>query len=293
MSVSPPSVTVIVPVGGSRGELTLAVSALDTQDYAGAVEVIVADNGDNADLPAERDGLRVVHEARPGSYAARNAGVAAASGEVLAFTDADCRPAPGWLTAGVRRLAGLEEPAFVGGAIDVELLPAGARTGASLWDRLHGLPQETFVSRDGWAATANLLVRRSDFDRVGPFDERLKSGGDREWGERAVRAGLRPVYAPEVVVHHPPRASLAELQRKTRRVQQGWRDVEQDRGGGRPALRNLAWSLTPHTRSVLRASRRLAADGVGPVERARYVATAHWLQYYGTWAWLRALRGGA
>jgi glycosyltransferase involved in cell wall biosynthesis len=286
-----PAVSVVVPVHGDRGGLAVTLDALRRQDYLGEVQVLVADNGDNPGLGAAAgDGVEVVPAPVPGSYAARNAALRRARGQVLAFTDADCRPAPDWISRGVAALAAAGAPSFVGGHIEVEVEP-GARTGAGLWDRLHGLRQDTYVLRDGYAATANLLVAREVFDRVGPFDAGLASGGDRDWGERAHALGVRPVFARDVVVHHPARASLAEAHRKMMRVHAGWAAAEAGRGLESFSWRRLAHALLPHSRSVLRSARRLGAEGYGPRDRARYVLTAHWMQYVALVAWLRAVRG--
>lgn len=279
-----PAVSVIVPVHGNRGELAAALTALAGQDYAGEVQVIVVDNGDNHDLPASGGGVEVVAEPVRSSYAARNAGVARSRGTVLAFTDADCRPAASWLSAGV---AALREAPAVGGRIDVQLGSQRA-TGAALWDRLHGLRQDTYVLRDGYAATANLLVTRELFDAVGPFDGGLRSGGDREWGERALRRGTRIAYRPEVVVHHPARDSLSELQRKALRLHRGSAALRASRGEPALSATDVAHGLIPHSRSVLRHARRLGGEGFGAVERARYIAVAHWLQYFSFGARIRA-----
>jgi len=282
-----PSVSVIVPVHGDRGELRATLAALANQDYRGDVQVIVVDNGDNEGLPRSGGDVEVVTETQPGSYAARNAGVARARGEVLAFTDADCRPAADWLTRGMAVLLEAEPPAAVGGRIDVQLSP-GKETGAALWDRLHGLRQDIYVQREGFAATANVLVTRAVFDANGPFDATLQSGGDREWGERAVRAGMRLLYEPDVVVHHPARSSLAELQRKALRLHRGAAALHLSRGQRTFSLGGLAYRLMPHCRSILRCARGLRAEGHGLEARIRYTVVALWLQYYSLSAWLRA-----
>ncbi len=284
-----PPVSVIVPVHGNRGELALALRALAQQDYAGPVEVIVVDNGDNHDLPADGDGVTVVAEATPTSYAARNSGTAAASGAILAFTDADCRPGPSWLSRGVETLLAQDAPSFVGGRIEVELAGAGP-TGAALWDRRHGLRQDLYVLRDGYAATANLLVARDVFAAVGPFDGGLPSGGDHDWGQRATGAGVRPVYGDDVVVFHPARSSLAEIQRKLLRLHRGRAAIEAAHGEPTFTMRGLVQRVVPHSRSVVRHARLLRADGCSLREQLRYVLVAHWLQYYSLVAWLRAAR---
>lgn len=276
-----PSVTVIVPVHGDRGLLIKTARALAAQDYAGALDVVLVDNGDNLGLAAATDVLpsvQLVQEPTPGSYSARNAALDFATGEVLAFTDADCIPDPSWLTRGVEALRAAEVPAFVGGAVQLFAGNVERPSFAELWDTLNFLRQESYVRVEGWAATANMITSRATFDVVGPFDAKLKSGGDREWGERASAAGVLAVYCPRAVVRHPARATMSELQRKARRVSRG--DVDTRRSRGLPAFDPgvITASLNPSPRSTVRRSSDLPHPT--PVNRGRYVAVAMWMRYY-------------
>lgn len=276
-----PSVTVVVPVHGDRGRLARTTAALAAQDYPGEVDVVIADNGDNVGLDAALDLLPVgtlVREPRPGSYAARNAALPHARGEVLAFTDGDCLPRPDWLTQGVGALLSAEGPAFVGGAIELFAADPRRPSFAELWDCANGLRQDHYVLDQGWAATANMITLRSTFDAVGAFEDSLKSGGDREWGERAAASGVRPVFAASAVVDHPARATMEELHTKVRRVTRG--DVDTRRSRGLPMFDRgtVAGTLRPNTRSIV-ASSRTVSQSWTPT-RAKYVAVAHWLQYY-------------
>src|SRR6185295_9141331 len=101
-----------------------------------------------------------------------------------------------------------------------------------LYESVVGFRQRTFLERWGFAATANLITWKSVFERLGPFDERLKSGGDLEWGQRVRGSGLGQVYADDAVVEHPARDSVAALVVKTRRVAGGLEDVARKRGEG-------------------------------------------------------------
>jgi glycosyltransferase involved in cell wall biosynthesis len=195
--------SVVVPARDAAATLPRTLACLAAQRGAPEYEVIVVDDGsrDDTAVLAERTGVRLVRGEGAGSGAARNAGVAAARGSLLAFTDSDCFPSPGWLAAGARRL---DEVELVAGAVkpdpDAALGP---------FDRTVWVERET-----GLYETANLLMRRELFERVGGFEPWLRDDGPRrgwtnpELGEdvwlgwRARRAGARSAFAPEALVYH-------------------------------------------------------------------------------------------
>src|SRR5690606_10599748 len=114
------TVTVIVPVYNDVARLRTCLTALAAQDYpADLLDVIVADNASSEDvrvaLPADDDRFTIVHEARQGSYAARNTGWGHARGEILAFTDSDCLPRADWISRAVAALHAPDAPDAVGG----------------------------------------------------------------------------------------------------------------------------------------------------------------------------------
>lgn len=241
-----PFVSVIVPLFHDP-RLARCLQALAEQSYpADRFEVVVVDNGETpsgltslcALYPLAR--VTVHHEPTPGSYAARNLGVRSSRGEVLAFTDADCIPDRHWLTAAVERLNRDDGPDIVGG--DVRLFPRdpGRLSAAELFECVWGFPQRTFVEDKHFAATANMVVHRHVFDAVGPFDGRLLSGGDMEWGQRAHRAGKSMAFCAEVFVRHPARRRLRELVLKYLRTCGGRRELRLANGEGHgPTLRKL------------------------------------------------------
>jgi len=247
--------SVVVPTYKDWDALQGCLDALAAQTAcAERFEVLVANN--NAD-PLPPSGLRlpanarIVHVPAPGSYAARNAALREARGEVLFFTDSDCRPEPQWIAAGLVRMAGLGELDRIAG--HVQLVSREPRWNLwELYDRSTWLRQEDYA-RAGWAATANLVTRRSAFDRVGAFDAGTYSGADREWNLRAQRAGGRIACAQEVRVLHPARASFAELAKKQRRTYGGRHALLASRSWRRlvPPLNYLLPSLKS-ARRVLR-----------------------------------------
>lgn len=179
---------------------------------------------------------RILPAPGPGSYAARNiaarAALAGAPEALLAFTDADCRPDPGWLAA-LAAGAAAHPGALLAGPVRME---APARwTAAATFDRLRGIPQARYVAR-GYAATANLAVPGPVFAALGGFDASRRSGGDAEFCRRAGAAGHPLHLLPDAGVSHPVRADWAGLAVKARRVKGG-----QVAAG--PRRRRLAWVL--------------------------------------------------
>ena len=193
-----PTVSVIIPARNAAATITATLAGLAAQQPA-PDEVIVVDDGssDGTAALAEAAGVvsRVLRGAGAGPGAARNTGAAAATGEVLAFLDADCEPQPGWLAAA---LAALAQADLVQGRTtpppDADIGPFDR----TLW----------VVAPWGLFETANLLVRRELFDRVGGFEPWLSPARGKElaedvwFGWRAVRAGARTAFCQQALVHH-------------------------------------------------------------------------------------------
>lgn len=222
----PVRASVIVPVYNGAMALAKCLDCLAAQTYPrGSTEVLVVDNGSTEDIRSvvarHLPTAILLQEPTPGSYSARNRALQHASGEVLAFTDADCQPRPDWLERGVARLMSDERLGLVAG--EVRMVPADPRrpTGVELYDVAYSLRQATYLEEQHFGVTANLFTRRSVVEKVGPFDARLLSRGDHEWGQRVWAAGFAQAYAPEAVVLHPARRTLHELVAKTRRLSGG------------------------------------------------------------------------
>jgi glycosyltransferase involved in cell wall biosynthesis len=214
-----PEISVIIPFRNAGPQLPALLNALSRQTCGrDAFEVIWVDDGSRdggggwlqEHLPP---GWHVLlHAESRGAYAARNSGLRAAEGKNLAFTDVDCRPREDWIEKGLARLSSVPR---VAGRVDLEL--SDPPSAAELVDAGRFLRQRRYV-QEGFGATANLFVERRVFDSLGGFDERLRSGGDYEFGLRCSLAGIPIQYADDVVVSHPARASLRELLSKSERV---------------------------------------------------------------------------
>jgi len=262
-----PLVSVIVPVLDSEGELADCLGALSRQDADFAYEVIVVDNGSArppVDLVRAHPPARLIEEPKRGSHGARQTGVEASRGRFLAFTDADCRPDPGWLRKGAARLERDERCGIVGGAIELTVGDERRPTMAERYELATAFRQQEYIERWSFAVTANLLIRREVLDEAGGFDRSLASGGDLDLGRRVAEAGYEAAYEPEAVVFHPARATLAEIRKKTRRVIGG---LHQMRRKGAYSLRDLARDLLydwPLPGDVGKLIRGMDEPGAGP-----------------------------
>lgn len=207
-------ISVIVPVRDGGPWLVEQLAALASQDCPEPWEVVIADNGSSdgsVELARrwaeEHPGFQMVDaSARRGPSAARNAGAAAASGEMLAFCDADDVAQPGWLAGCV---AALGEADVVAGHLDLWSLNGGppAPTQAAATRQLGFLPA---------ALGANMAVRRSAFDAVGGFAEELATGEDIDLSWRLQLAGFRFASAPAAVVAKRERMQFAQVFRRAR-----------------------------------------------------------------------------
>ena len=278
---SVPSVSVIVPVRDGADALAGCLSALAAQTYpAERVEVIVVDDGSTEELAAalpDDPRFRLLVQAPAGSYAARNTALAVATGEVCAFTDGDCLPEPTWLARAVQALDEPPRADMVGGAVRLYFLDAAGgldgvpRSGTELYEARHAFPQERYVTLERFAVTANMVVRRSSLDRAGPFDARLLSRGDAEFGQRLARGGGTQRYAPAAVVRHPARASWPELETKLRRTSAGRRDQALREGAPWSFFARLAAGQASMTlRMLLSLARDPAPAGVARATTAAY-----------------------
>lgn len=227
-----------MPLHGALPGLIDLVAALAAQSYPPErFEVVLVDNGAGIDalrLVRRELWLRCVRESRPGSYAARNRGVAVADGDIVAFTDADCLPAPDWLAAGVAALEAPPPADLVGGRVVVRARDAARPNLVERHQLVQAFPQEHFVRALRFAVTANLFARRRLFEDHGPFEAALFSGGDAEWCQRVAASGATIRYAAAATVIHPAHHRWRSLARQRRRTT-GGRHLRA-RGVGHPPL---------------------------------------------------------
>jgi GT2 family glycosyltransferase len=178
------------------------------------VEIVVVGQDGPGQVPRDGSVRFLSTPERLNPAAARNRGVAAARGGLLLFTDADCRPAAGWVE---RLRAALAVSPVAGGAVTFSRRARGEARWA-LADNIasfHPLLADRRPERDsrGPLGSLNLGVRRTAWERVGPFDEALPTSEDHDWVLRARAAGLATAFVPDAVVEHAAvRATRREVE---------------------------------------------------------------------------------
>lgn len=221
-----PIITVIIPTYHDWDRLQLCLDALQNQTISQKYFEVIAVNNDPYDLVPDTlyipSNAKIINEGKPGSYAARNKAVREAQGTFLAFTDSDCIPDKDWLTNALKIFSSDKKISRIGGKVSIFCENENNRTSAELYDLLFAFQQKKAVNKLGYSVTANLIVRKEDFLSVGYFNDKLFSGGDHEWNMRAKQKGLSIIYAPNVIVNHPARKTIEELEKKRRRVVGSW-----------------------------------------------------------------------
>jgi glycosyltransferase involved in cell wall biosynthesis len=220
-----PFVSVVLATRNRAALLAETLHALTRQRWPrDRFEIIVADNGSIDDTraavldAAARDGAPLVHYlyvAASGKSFAVNQALTLASGDLVAFTDDDVRPAPDWIE---RLAAAFDETGadFLAGRILPRWqTPPPAWLSPSLYGVL-AVPENGGERRpidapdaDVTPIGANMAVRREVIDRVrgfrtdlGKLDGTLRTGEDHELLLRMLDAGFHGAYEPSAVVEH-------------------------------------------------------------------------------------------
>jgi GT2 family glycosyltransferase len=227
-----PAVSVVIAAYESHATVAATLEALRLQRLRDFEAILVDSSPTQATVELVRERfpeVRVVHSSRrllP--HAARNRGVELARGELVAFTDADCVPDPGWLEA----LAAAHAAGHGMAGGPVACLNRDPRAQVMHVAKFAGwLPGQPSAPRAD-LPSANLSVTRELLERLGPFSED-RWAGDTELAWRARAVGACPNFVADAVVGHHHEASLrgllAERHRRGR-----------DFGLMRPAV--LGWS---------------------------------------------------
>jgi glycosyltransferase involved in cell wall biosynthesis len=212
--MSLPSVTVVIPVYGRPAELAAAINSLISE--ADLIhEVVIVDDASPEPVivtpPLELSGkLRLLRlETNRGASGARQAGVDAATGDIIAFLDSDDIWLPGKLAA---QLPLLRAEGMTAVACGWQVYNVSGKKG---YTRLPIASEDPidFASGCWFCPGATTLVPRSAFLRIGPFDATLKRLEDLDWFLRFSLAGGRLAVAPVIgaIVAREARANIAAV----------------------------------------------------------------------------------
>jgi glycosyltransferase involved in cell wall biosynthesis len=197
-----PDVSVVVPARNAARTLADCLRSLVEMDYPPSRrEILVVDNGSTDGSPAiiEQFPVTALRESRRGPSHARNRGILASGGGIIAFTDADCIVTSRWLRS---LISGFDEDEVWAVAGEVLAYPPRTWAESYMARRRPCWQRAALHSGRPYVVTANVAFRRQTFDRIGLFDPRFVTGQDKDFSWRFLGAGLALRHAPAAVVYH-------------------------------------------------------------------------------------------
>jgi len=203
------SASIIIPTRNRLDYLEVALSSIAPGAAQAGAEVLVVDDAgpsQQARELAERFGARYEPHQRPlGLNVARNSGVASSDGELVVFVDDDIRASANWLQALLQAAHENPQVDVFTGPITASLEGRAPRSCGRENPPITTLQLGPHNTNAHYAWGANMAIRRSALERVGPFDVSLEHGGDeQEWQERlrAHQADARVLYVAGASVEH-------------------------------------------------------------------------------------------
>ncbi|MGQ4619774.1 glycosyltransferase [Nocardia sp. R7R-8] len=243
----PTEISVVIPVRNNTATIDVQLHALTLQDFEGAFEVVIADNGstDGMQDKIRRHPTRATLDLRwidasgtVGECHGRNEGVRASQYDFIACCDADDQVSQTWLSALAAAATAVD---IVGGSLEKTTLNDPV---VAAWREV---PDPAALPVCGnylpYAQGCNTAFWKNAWQTIGGFDESLiAGGGDIEFCWRAQLAGLQLGYAADAVIAYRFRTSLTESWRQVTTYGRGQAKVVaryRDRGAGRAPLAQL------------------------------------------------------
>jgi GT2 family glycosyltransferase len=264
--VSGPSASVVVCTYNDASTLRDCLEGLTEQSYA-EYEVIVVNDGstdETGDIAREFD-VRLIETENQGLSRARNTGLAAATGDIVAYVDGDARPDSEWLSFLAGRFAGGDYGAVGGPNLP---WPDAGRVEEAVATAPGG-PTHVLISDDEaeHIPGCNMAFRREVLEAIGGFDGQFRAAGDDVdvcW--RLREAGFRIGFTPAAVVWHHRRDTI----RAYLAQQRGYGEAE--------GLLERKWPQNYSPAGHPMWTGRLYGNG-----SAQYHGQRRWRVYYGTW----------
>lgn len=223
--------SVIIPVHKNHEGLDVTIKSLKNQtDIGMGVEILVVNDGGHDRINRLCKHHQVICiDIFPncGSYYARNRGIEYSRGEYLAFLDADVFVPEDWLKSAVNMV---QDFVYVAAAVEID--KNRVVSVSNQYELYHAFQVEAYLKENHFGVTAGLLVKRSVIEDLGGFDQRLRSGGDKEFGERVFDHHLMQGFLAAPSLIHPPRNFLPLL-RKILRIKK-WEIIKSKLYGIKP-----------------------------------------------------------
>ena len=286
-----PEISLIICSRNRANSLEWALGSVRADDMQEArAELVLVDNASTDNTGAIMRGFRdaavfpvtVVDEPRPGLGLARNSGLAQARGDILVFTDDDCRLQAGFIpqVAPVFRDGRFQ---YCGGRILLHD-PDDAMVAVDYRKTFRLIKPHSFIPA-GEIQGANMIIKREVFDAIGPFDPELGAGRefrceDAEFIARASMRGFTGAHVPELVVYHHHRRKswdLPEYRAANNFARGAYYAIMLRRGQLRYLFGGLLRSLVPRPSSIRQ---------FGYFNRLRH-------ELRGAWCYLRSRRRAA
>ncbi len=223
----PKRISIIIPTYNSSAGIKATLNSFRSQIIVDDIqlEVIVVDNNSNdstsivvRDFEHDFYSFLYINEPKQGSYAARNLGIKHSTGDLICFIDADVEVGKSFISKVVMYFD----------STDVEYAGVNVRmkkTSNSLaanYDLLTSFDVKKNLERGKYSPTLCLIIRAKILKEIGPFDDRLESGGDVVFGQYAFKSGVNQAFIEDIEVSHPTRNTLSAILKKARRVGRGY-----------------------------------------------------------------------
>jgi glycosyltransferase involved in cell wall biosynthesis len=252
-----PLVTIVVPVYNGVKTIKMCLDALTGLDWPrDKLEIIVVDNRSTDKtchlVKGYSDAVLLHQHEILTASGARNLGIEKAKGEIIAFTDADCKPTRQWLRELLKDADDQSIGCFIG---EVKPLPPKNVIEKYFNDEFwHNKPSEEGLPK---AKTANCAYRKTVFDQIGLFDPKLNTAEDSDLLHRfAALSSLEWKFYGNAVVEHKNKDALKEFIKQFLRAGAWQQILAKKWPGNYKSLKNPTISLVSirtlfHLRSFL------------------------------------------